>query len=289
MLFGGRRPGAEPAVVKRCEPIAQSGLCYNWPSATDIWALGSDPTATMPGPFRERQRRLSPVRYALFSLIGLAPFSSLLSPNPGPAVASLVRPPAAVRAAASHRQAHKAGVAASSRHSPAQTTHVVSYDRYSMMLDGRRVLLFGGEYQFWRTPAPDQWPHVLALMRAAGLNTVTVGVSWQYHSPAPGVYDFSGIRDPGRFLDDAAAAGLYVIPAGSGLQFRVQCLEPARLAAVAGRQSARQQRPRLLRGRRSVVRVRSRLYRVVPARSAHYRSPTVLARHRDRSRAPDRE
>lgn len=165
----------------------------------------------MPGPFRERQRRLSPVRYALFSLIGLAPFSSLLSPNPGPAVASLVRPPAAVRAAASHRQAHKAGVAASSRHSPAQTTHVVSYDRYSMMLDGRRVLLFGGEYQFWRTPAPDQWPHVLALMRAAGLNTVTVGVSWQYHSPAPGVYDFSGIRDLGRFLDDAAAAGLYVI------------------------------------------------------------------------------
>ena len=72
-------------------------------------------------------------------------------------------------------------------------------------------MLFGGEYQFWRTPSPSRWPIVLREMRAAGLNTVTVGVSWQYHSPAPGVYDFSGIRDLGRFLDDAAAAGLYVI------------------------------------------------------------------------------
>ena len=89
--------------------------------------------------------------------------------------------------------------------------HAVTYDRYSLRIDGRRVLLFGGEYQFWRTPSPDRWPVVLREMHAAGLNTVTVGVSWQYHSPAPGVYDFSGIRDLGRFLDDAAAAGLYVI------------------------------------------------------------------------------
>src|SRR5581483_2884773 len=99
-----------------------------------------------------------------------------------------------------------------SRHAPARPTpHTVSYDRYSMLIDRHRVILFGGEYQFWRTPAPDRWPAVLAEMRAAGLNTVTVGVSWQYHSPAPGRYDFSGIRDLGRFLDDAAASGLYVI------------------------------------------------------------------------------
>src|SRR5919199_2592275 len=89
--------------------------------------------------------------------------------------------------------------------------HSVGYDRYGLLVNGHRVVLFGGEYQFWRTPAPARWPVILGKLRAAGLNTVTVGVSWQYHSPAPGVYEFAGIRDLGRFLDDAAAAGLYVI------------------------------------------------------------------------------
>src|SRR5256886_12238109 len=97
------------------------------------------------------------------------------------------------------------------RHVPVAARHSVGYDRYSLLVDGRRVVLFGGEYQFWRTPAPARWPVILGQLRAAGLNTVTVGVSWQYHSPTPGVYDFSGIRDLGRFLAAAAAAGLYVI------------------------------------------------------------------------------
>jgi beta-galactosidase GanA len=99
---------------------------------------------------------------------------------------------------------HLVGTTSTARHS-------VGYDRYGLLVDGHRVVLFGGEYQFWRTPAPARWPVILGALRAAGLNTVTVGVSWQYHSPAPGVYDFAGIRDLGRFLDDAAAAGLYVI------------------------------------------------------------------------------
>ena len=48
-------------------------------------------------------------------------------------------------------------------------------------------------------------------MAAAGFNTVSCYFDWGYHSPAPGVYDFSGIRNLDKFLDAAAEAGLYVI------------------------------------------------------------------------------
>src|SRR5271166_1409138 len=48
-------------------------------------------------------------------------------------------------------------------------------------------------------------------MKAAGFNTVCCYFDWDYHSPAPGVYDFEGIRNMDAFLDAAADAGLYVI------------------------------------------------------------------------------
>lgn len=48
-------------------------------------------------------------------------------------------------------------------------------------------------------------------MAAAGFNTVCGYFDWGYHSPAPGVYDFRGVRNLDKFLDAAAEAGLYVI------------------------------------------------------------------------------
>ncbi len=147
--------------------------------------------------------RLVPARLAWFFVVVLAaatPFAVLLSPNPRAA-----RPSAAAASVTTVMQAPPPRA----RSSP--TVNTVTYDRYSLLVGGRRVVLFGGEYQYWRTPSQSQWPVVLREMRAAGLNMVSVGVSWQYQSPAPGVYDFHGIRDLGRFLDDAAAAGLYVV------------------------------------------------------------------------------
>ncbi|MBB5783884.1 beta-galactosidase [Nonomuraea jabiensis] len=71
---------------------------------------------------------------------------------------------------------------------------------------GRR-LLFGGDYN------PEQWPeHVWAedaeLMRAAGVNLVTVGVfSWARLEPEPGKRDFAWLD---RVLDLMAEAGIAV-------------------------------------------------------------------------------
>ncbi|GHE58995.1 beta-galactosidase [Streptomyces spiralis] len=89
--------------------------------------------------------------------------------------------------------------------------HTVTFDRYSLVVDGERVPLWSGEVHPFRLPSPSLWRDVLQKMRASGYNAVSVYASWNYHSPAPGHYDFTGVRDLGRFLDMAAETGLYVI------------------------------------------------------------------------------
>src|ERR671930_136940 len=90
-------------------------------------------------------------------------------------------------------------------------THTVTWDGSSFMVDGQRQYLWSGEFHSFRLPSPDLWRDVFQKMRAAGFNTTSLYFDWGYHSPAPGVYDFSGVRDVDRLLDMAQEAGLYVI------------------------------------------------------------------------------
>src|SRR3954463_3973865 len=89
--------------------------------------------------------------------------------------------------------------------------HTVTFDKYSLKVDGQRVYLWSGEIHPYRLPSPDLWRDVLQKMKANGYNGVSIYVDWAYHSPKPGVYDFSGVRDLDRFLDMANQLGIYVI------------------------------------------------------------------------------
>ncbi|MGW3357412.1 glycoside hydrolase family 35 protein [Streptomyces bungoensis] len=89
--------------------------------------------------------------------------------------------------------------------------HTIGYDAYSLLVDGRRLVVWSGEMHPFRLPSPSLWRDVLQKMRAHGYNTVSIYVAWNYHSPAPGRYDFSGVRDLDLFLRTAAETGLYVI------------------------------------------------------------------------------
>jgi beta-galactosidase len=89
--------------------------------------------------------------------------------------------------------------------------HKVTYDQYSLMVDGQRLVVWSGEFHIFRLPSPPLWRDVLQKIKAEGFNTVSLYFSWAYHSPAPGVYDFTGIRDVDRVLTMAEQAGLYVI------------------------------------------------------------------------------
>lgn len=89
--------------------------------------------------------------------------------------------------------------------------HTIGFDEYSMLIDGRRVVLWSGEVHPFRLPSPSLWRDVLQKLRAHGYNAISIYVSWNYHSPAPGKYDFTGVRDLDLFLRMAAETGLYVI------------------------------------------------------------------------------
>ncbi|MCX4793146.1 beta-galactosidase [Streptomyces sp. NBC_01242] len=100
---------------------------------------------------------------------------------------------------------------ASQSASPAGTAHSVTYDDYSFKIDGKRTYLWSGEFHYFRLPSQDLWLDVLQKMKAAGFNAVSVYFDWGYHSPAPGVYDFTGVRDVDKLLDMADQLGIYVI------------------------------------------------------------------------------
>lgn len=89
--------------------------------------------------------------------------------------------------------------------------HRVTFDDYSFLIDGKRIYLWSGEVHPYRLPSPTLWPDIFQKMKAAGFNTASIYFSWGYHSPREGEYDFTGVRDLDRLLNDARDAGIYVI------------------------------------------------------------------------------
>jgi beta-galactosidase GanA len=94
---------------------------------------------------------------------------------------------------------------------PARTFGRVSFDARSLMIDGERLVIWSSEMHPFRLPSPELWRDVLQKMKASGFNTVAFYFDWGYHSPKPGVYDFTGIRDLDRLLRMSEEEGLYVI------------------------------------------------------------------------------
>ncbi|HEU5354516.1 MAG TPA: beta-galactosidase [Actinocrinis sp.] len=103
-------------------------------------------------------------------------------------------------------QASKTAAAAA-----AATAHTVTFDGYSFLVDGKRTYLWSGEFHYFRLPSPSLWLDIFQKMKAAGFNATSLYFDWGYHSPAPGVYDFTGVRNVDELLDMAQQAGLYVI------------------------------------------------------------------------------
>ena len=87
----------------------------------------------------------------------------------------------------------------------------IAFDRHSLILDGKPLVIWSSEFHYFRLPSPDLWRDILQKMKASGFNTVALYFAWGYHSPAPGIYDFSGIRDVDLLLRMAKEEGLYVI------------------------------------------------------------------------------
>ncbi|NJE31135.1 beta-galactosidase [Thermococcus sp. 18S1] len=90
----------------------------------------------------------------------------------------------------------------------------VEHDGRVYVIDGERVVIYGGTLQFFRVPRR-HWRDRLEKMKRHGLNTVDTYVAWNWHEPAKGELDFTGETHPQRdlvgFLELADKVGLKVI------------------------------------------------------------------------------
>ena len=87
----------------------------------------------------------------------------------------------------------------------------VSFDKYSLMVNGERVFIKSGAFHYFRTPGEEMARDRFMKMKAGGYNTVDIYFNWNYHSPRQGEYDFSGIKDVRKVLKAAQDVGLFVI------------------------------------------------------------------------------
>ncbi|KAK7949744.1 (Trans)glycosidase [Apiospora saccharicola] len=91
-------------------------------------------------------------------------------------------------------------------------TDQVTWDRYSLSVNGNRTYIYSAEFHYQRLPVPELWPDIFQKFKANGFNTISVYFFWSYHSAAEGVYDFETPgKDVQRLFDYAKEAGLWVI------------------------------------------------------------------------------
>lgn len=57
------------------------------------------------------------------------------------------------------------------------SSSVVTWDEYSLKIDGERVLIFSGEFHYARLPVPELWQDVLEKYKANGLNAISVSLA----------------------------------------------------------------------------------------------------------------
>jgi len=90
--------------------------------------------------------------------------------------------------------------------------HAIQWDHYSLLVNGERLFLFGGEMHPFRLPVPELWEDILQKIKATGMRMVSIYTHWGFHAPSPDKVDFStGPHNLTRFLEMARDIGLYVI------------------------------------------------------------------------------
>ncbi|KAK0543686.1 hypothetical protein OC845_005996 [Tilletia horrida] len=89
----------------------------------------------------------------------------------------------------------------------------VQWDKYSMIIAGKRTFFFSVEFHPWRLPVPGLWRDVLDKVKAAGFNCVSIYTHWglMQPTPDPASLNFEGMHNLGAFLDLAKEVGLFVI------------------------------------------------------------------------------
>lgn len=87
----------------------------------------------------------------------------------------------------------------------------ITFDKNSLIIDGKRVFVRSGAFHYFRTPGAELARDRFMKLKAAGYNTVDIYLNANYHSHDEGQYDFEGVKDIKKVLQAAKDVGLYVI------------------------------------------------------------------------------
>ncbi|KAA8894151.1 glycoside hydrolase family 35 protein [Sphaerosporella brunnea] len=88
---------------------------------------------------------------------------------------------------------------------------VVTWDNHSLLIHGKRVMIWSGEFHPWRLPVTGLWLDVFEKIKALGFNAVSFYVHWGLVEHKRGTFDFDGYRSYKPFFDAAKKAGIYLI------------------------------------------------------------------------------
>ncbi|XP_072979925.1 beta-galactosidase 11-like [Typha angustifolia] len=84
----------------------------------------------------------------------------------------------------------------------------VTYDGRSLIINGRRELLFSGSIHYPRS-TPETWPDILKKAKLGGLNVIQTYVFWNVHEPVQGQFNFEGRYDLVKFIKLIQKHGMY--------------------------------------------------------------------------------
>ncbi len=76
---------------------------------------------------------------------------------------------------------------------------IIHYDRRSFIINGKRELLIGGEFHYFRTPH-ELWEDRIVKMKRCGCNQVTTYIPWNWHEPREGQERWAGDQDLVQFI-----------------------------------------------------------------------------------------
>lgn len=88
---------------------------------------------------------------------------------------------------------------------------IVSWDEYSLIVRGERVLLFCGEFHPFRLPSPDLWLDVFQKIKAIGYTGVSFYLDWALLEGTPGEFRADGVFAINKFFEAATESGIYLI------------------------------------------------------------------------------
>lgn len=85
------------------------------------------------------------------------------------------------------------------------------FDKYSLIINGKRIFIRSGAMHYFRTFGQNEWRDRLSKLKAGGYNAVDLYFCWSFHSIKPETFDFSDYKNIRELLNIARDLGLFVI------------------------------------------------------------------------------